>query len=169
MLEQKSFIKKISHFSVFIFIALILIFSFSRSFNNSYVLLSSNTSPTSTCGLNNGNCASCYTSNTQDCLTTPANSPSSTKPPSSCTESGKGCHLFTSYINPAINLLSGLVVLVAMASIIVAGIMYSSSGGDPQKTAKAKGRIINTLLALLAYIFLYSFLQFIIPGGLLNK
>ena len=166
MLEQKSLIKKFLRFSVLILVALILIFSFIRSFNNSYVLLSSNISPTSTCSLNNGNCASCYNLNGQQCLT---GSSEYHKSPASCTESGKGCSLYSSYINPAINLLSGLVVLVAIVSIIIAGIMYSSSGGDPQKTAKAKSRIINTLLALLAYIFLYSFLQFIIPGGLLNK
>ena len=167
MLEQKSLIKKFLRLSVLILVALILIFSFNRSFNNSYVLLSSNISPTSTCSLNNGNCASCYNLNGQQCLTGSQQYQSFSQ--SSCTESGKGCSLYSSYINPAINLLSGLVVLVAIVSIIIAGIMYSSSGGDPQKTAKAKGRIINTLLALLAYIFLYSFLQFIIPGGLLNK
>ncbi len=143
--------------------ALILIFSFSQSFNNSYILLSSGGG----CQLNNGNCASCYNLNGQQCLTSPGDYQK--LPPASCTEGGTGCNIYSAYIKPAINILSGLVVLVAIASIIIAGIMYSSSGGDPQKTAKAKGRIINTLLVLLAYIFLYSFLQFIIPGGLLSK
>ncbi|MGH7241496.1 MAG: hypothetical protein ACREGB_04330, partial [Candidatus Saccharimonadales bacterium] len=64
------------------------------------------------------------------------------------------------------NLLSILVGVIAVASIIMGGINYSTSGGDPQKAAKAKARITNTILALVIYGFLYGFLQFVIPGGL---
>jgi hypothetical protein len=73
--------------------------------------------------------------------------------------------LVKKYLNPAINLFSALVGVVVVMSIIIGGIQYSSSAGDPQKAAKAKGRILNAIIAILAYAFLYGFLQFIIPGG----
>lgn len=66
----------------------------------------------------------------------------------------------------AINILSATVGIVVTAVIIFAGIEYSSSAGDPQRTAAAKSRIINAIIALIAYMFLYVALQWLIPGGL---
>jgi len=66
----------------------------------------------------------------------------------------------------AINLLSAAVGIVITAVIIFAGIEYSSSAGDPQRTAAAKSRIINAIVALVAYMFLFMALQWLIPGGL---
>lgn len=80
-----------------------------------------------------------------------------------------GCDLVGKYINPAIALLSILVGVVSVTSIIVAGIQYSTSGGDPQKVSAAKKRIAMTVFGLLAYTFLFAFLQFLVPGGLFNK
>ena len=67
----------------------------------------------------------------------------------------------------AINTLSALVGLTVVIMIIVAGIQYSSAGDDPQKTAQAKSRIVNAIIALVTFIFMYAFLQWIIPGGVL--
>lgn len=64
-----------------------------------------------------------------------------------------------------INLLSGLVGVVVTASIIYGGIQYSTAGSDPQKVSAAKHRIYNSVFALLAFIFMYAFLQYIVPGG----
>lgn len=79
-----------------------------------------------------------------------------------------GCDLVNNYVNPFINLLSIAFGLIAVISLILGGIQYSTSQGDPQKSAQAKSRISNTLLAIFAYLFLYAFLQFLIPGGLFN-
>ncbi len=76
--------------------------------------------------------------------------------------------LFAKYINPAIQLLAGLIGVVIAISIIVGGIQYTTSEGDPQKAAAAKSRITNALIGLAAFLLLYAFLQFIIPGGVLN-
>jgi hypothetical protein len=67
------------------------------------------------------------------------------------------------------NLLSGLVAVIVIAVIIIGGIQYSAAGGDPQKVAGAKKRIYNAIFAFIAYIFMYSFLQWVVPGGVLNK
>jgi hypothetical protein len=76
--------------------------------------------------------------------------------------------LFAKYASPVVELLSGLVGLVVVVAVIVGGVEYSTSAGDPQRAASGKSHITNALLALIAYAFLYAFLQFIIPGGLLN-
>jgi hypothetical protein len=56
--------------------------------------------------------------------------------------------------------------LVVIGSIIVAGIQYTSSRGDPQATGAAIKRISNSLIALLIYIFMFAIANFIVPGGM---
>lgn len=89
-------------------------------------------------------------------------------PAANCSRSG-GCDLVKKYLNPAIGLFSAVVGIVVVFSIISGGILYSASAGDPQKAAKAKSHIYKAVIALVAYSFLFAFLQWIIPGGLLNK
>ncbi len=79
------------------------------------------------------------------------------------------CDLVKKYVNPFIGLFSVIFGLLAAASLILGGINFTTSEGDPQKAAKAKQRIFNTVFAVVAYIFLYAFLQFLVPGGLFNK
>ena len=69
------------------------------------------------------------------------------------------------YLQDGINLLTGLAGLAITASVIIGGIQYSTSGGNPQAASAAKKRISNAFLALLALVFLYTFLQWIVPGG----
>jgi uncharacterized ion transporter superfamily protein YfcC len=49
------------------------------------------------------------------------------------------------------------------------GIQYSTSGGNPQAASAAKKRMSNAFLALLALVFLYTFLQWIVPGGIFGN
>ena len=70
------------------------------------------------------------------------------------------------YIVIAINILSALVGIVVVGSIIYGGIQYSMAGSDPQKISAAKERIRNAIIALLVFIFAYSFLNYLVPGGL---
>jgi hypothetical protein len=78
------------------------------------------------------------------------------------------CKKIYDYLIKAADLLSALVGVVAVGMIIFGGIEFSSSGGDPQKVASAKGHITNAVIALVAFLFLFAFLNFIIPGGLFN-
>jgi hypothetical protein len=82
-----------------------------------------------------------------------------------CNSGGQNCDFVKQYVNPGIKLFSIAFGLVATISIIIGGINYSTSGGDPQKASKARARITNTVIALVAYMFLYALLQFLIPGG----
>lgn len=63
--------------------------------------------------------------------------------------------------------ISGLVGIVIVISIIAAGIQWSTAGNNPQQVAAAKSRIFNALLALFVFIFMFAFLQWIVPGGIL--
>jgi hypothetical protein len=68
-----------------------------------------------------------------------------------------------------IRVLSDGVGLVVIGSIIVGGIQYTASRGDPQATTHAIGRIRSALVALLIYIFGYAILNYIIPAGFLHQ
>ncbi len=77
------------------------------------------------------------------------------------------CSIVRQYLNPIINTLAVVVVLAAVISIIVAGIQYSTSADQPNVTAAAQQRIINAVIAIIAFGFLWAFLQWITPGGIL--
>jgi hypothetical protein len=95
-----------------------------------------------------------------------APTPSGEDPAIKCSQNN--CDFVGKYVNPAINLLSIAFGLIAVISIIMGGIQYTVSGGDPQKVTSAKQRIAKTIVAVLAYFVLYAFLQFLVPGGLFN-
>ncbi len=78
----------------------------------------------------------------------------------------RGECIIQDYINPAVKALSATVGVVVVISLIIAGIQYSSAGGDPNKIGAAKARIIKTLGAFLFFLFLYVFLNYIVPGGI---
>ncbi len=77
------------------------------------------------------------------------------------------CEFLSKYINPTIKLLAGLVGLVAVIAIIVGGIQITTSAGDPQKSAAGKAHIRNAVIGLVAFLFLYAALQWLVPGGIL--
>ena len=84
-------------------------------------------------------------------------------------QAGDACESFIEqYINPFVTLLTVAIGVIAAISIVVAGIQYASAGNDPGKVQKAKSRIGQTLLGLLAYIFLFSLLNYFVPGGFLR-
>ena len=68
-------------------------------------------------------------------------------------------------INMIINFLAAGVGIVVVAVIIIGGIQYMTAGDNPQTVAAAKQRIMNGLIALLAFIFSFALLQWLVPGG----
>lgn len=96
-----------------------------------------------------------------------ANNTSCADPAVTC--SSNKCDLIANYLSPTIKLLAAVFGTVAAISIIMGGINYTTSEGDPQKAGRAKSRITNTVIAVVAFLFLYAFLQFLIPGGIFNR
>src|ERR1700677_4819764 len=65
--------------------------------------------------------------------------------------------IVTNYLVPAINFLSAGVGIVIIIMIVIGGVQYSTSGGNPQGEANARKKILNALLALVTFIFIYAF------------
>ncbi|MEX2014564.1 MAG: hypothetical protein WD885_01355, partial [Candidatus Saccharimonadales bacterium] len=58
--------------------------------------------------------------------------------------------------------------IVLAASMIMSGIQYSMSEGNAEVTQKAKARIRSASMGFVIYLFAYSILQFLVPGGAFN-
>jgi type IV secretion system pilin len=70
------------------------------------------------------------------------------------------------WLDAAIDFLGIGIGIIITTMIVIGGIQYITSGGDPQSVASAKRRIANALIALVAFAFMFAILQFIIPGGI---
>lgn len=71
------------------------------------------------------------------------------------------------YTRNIVRFLSAGVGIVIVLMIIIGGIQYITSQGNPQATASAKNRITNAIISLFLFIFMTAILNFLIPGGLL--
>lgn len=69
-------------------------------------------------------------------------------------------------LNDIVKVLSGLVGVVVVGMIILGGIQYSMAGDKAEAVSAAKKRIINGVTALVAFLFIFAFLQWLIPGGI---
>lgn len=87
----------------------------------------------------------------------------------SCAEPGGGAvenNGIWSLLLQAINILTAGIGVAAVGGILYGSIMYASAGGSADQVKKAKEVITNVVIGLIAYALMYSFLNFIIPGGL---
>lgn len=121
---------------------------------------------------------SCVPSDNTICLLVPSNTPidCSTGEISSAGGSGSadkakqvdvdgyGNQIF-GLISTVLDLIFAVTGFIVIGMIIVGGIQYSTAGGNPQATSKAKEKITNAITALLLIVFLYPFLLWLIPGG----
>jgi len=115
-------------------------------------------------------CSDKYPNCGVDPATVPAAKCKDTYPPDSpaYTECVNQNDLFKKYLNPFIAFLSIVVGIAVVIGIIVGGIQYITSGGDPQAAANGKRHLRNAVIAFLMYLFLYALLNFLIPGGLIG-
>ena len=75
------------------------------------------------------------------------------------------CPLLADYVIPFINALSGAVGIVIVIMVAWGGLQYTTSRDNPQQSAQAKEHIRNALFALVFYIFIVAFLNWVVPGG----
>ena len=57
--------------------------------------------------------------------------------------------------------------IAAVGSIVFAGILYITARDNAAQVSKAKTMIMNTIIGIVAYILMWAFLVWIIPGGIL--
>jgi hypothetical protein len=67
-----------------------------------------------------------------------------------------------------VKFLSDGVGLVVIASLIIGGIQFTTSRGDPQSTAIAIKRLRSNIGALMLFLFAYVILNYIVPGAILQ-
>lgn len=57
--------------------------------------------------------------------------------------------------------------IAAVGSIVFAGILYITARDNAGQVSKAKTMIMNTVIGIIAYILMWAFLEWIIPGGVI--
>ena len=67
-----------------------------------------------------------------------------------------------------LNILTAGVGIAAVGGILYGSFLYTSASDKAEQTKKAIGVITNVVIGIVAYILMYGFLQFLIPGGVLN-
>ncbi len=63
-----------------------------------------------------------------------------------------------------VDILSIGVGVLGVAGISVVGIQYLTAGGSEEKTRKAKRRMFEIIIGLVAYAVIYVLLQFLLPN-----
>lgn len=57
--------------------------------------------------------------------------------------------------------------ILAVIGIMITGIQYLKSSGNPEKKNKARSRLINVGIGIIIYILLFGIAEFFIPGGVI--
>ncbi len=70
-------------------------------------------------------------------------------------------------LKKVIKWLSGLVGVVAVVMIMVAGAIYATAGDKDEQVNKAKTMMQNTIIGVVLYVFMTLVLNFLVPGGIL--
>jgi hypothetical protein len=72
------------------------------------------------------------------------------------------------YLIFILKLLGGAVGIVIVLMLVIAGIQYITSVGDPGRIKAAKDRIVGAMTALLLFVTMFAILNFLVPGGILK-
>lgn len=70
-------------------------------------------------------------------------------------------------LNMVLVVLTTGVGIAAVGSIVFAGVLYITARDNAAQVSKAKTMIMNTIIGIIAYILMWAFLEWIIPGGIL--
>ena len=85
-----------------------------------------------------------------------------------CQDAGTSGEGIFSILGLILNILTYGVGIAGVLGIVISGIQYLTARDNEQQVAKAKSRIINIIIGLAIYAVMWGFLQWIIPGGILN-
>lgn len=67
-----------------------------------------------------------------------------------------------------INFMAVGVGIAVVGGIIWGGLIYASSNGDSGKVKEAKTIIVNAIIGLLLFFFMYAIINFLVPGGVFS-
>lgn len=63
-----------------------------------------------------------------------------------------------------INIMTIGIGVLGVVGITIVGIQYLTAGGSEEKTRKAKRRMFEIVLGLVAYVLVYAFLKWLMPS-----
>ncbi len=63
-----------------------------------------------------------------------------------------------------VNILTVGVGVLGVVGITVVGLQYLTAGGSEEKTRKAKRRLFEIVIGLVAYVMIYAILRWLLPG-----
>lgn len=72
------------------------------------------------------------------------------------------------FLRAIIKFASGLVGLVVILMLIIGGIRYITSAGDPKLVVSAKNQIVNAVIGLVLFSLMLAILNFLLPGGIIG-
>lgn len=68
-------------------------------------------------------------------------------------------------IQSIVNFLAIGVGVIVVLSVVIGGIQYMTAGDNSSAISDAKERISNALMAFIAFLFLWAFIEWLVPGG----
>lgn len=67
-----------------------------------------------------------------------------------------------------LNIMTAGITILAIGGFVYGAMLYTSSGDNQSQLVKAKEVIRNVVIGVVAFALMYSFLQWLIPGGVFN-
>ena len=86
-----------------------------------------------------------------------------------CDTGGKDGEGIFCILNLVLQIFTYGVGIVGTLGIIISGIQYLTARDNESQLVKAKTRLFNIAIGLIAYAVMYAFLQWLIPGGVFNS
>ncbi len=72
------------------------------------------------------------------------------------------------FLRGIIKFAGGLVGLLVIMMLIIGGIRYITSAGNPKLVAAAKNQIVNAIIGLVLFALMLAILNFLLPGGIIG-
>lgn len=67
-----------------------------------------------------------------------------------------------------INIMSAGVGIAAVGGVVYGSVLYTTARGNLDQVKKARVIIANTVVGIVAYVLMFAFLNYMIPGGLFS-
>ena len=80
-----------------------------------------------------------------------------------CSENGGGSSII-GILTLVIDIMTVLIGILAVIGVTIVGIQYLTAGGSEEKTRKAKRRMFEIVIGIVAYVLMYAFLKWLLPS-----
>lgn len=72
-------------------------------------------------------------------------------------------------VSEVFKFMSASVLLLAVIGVIICGVMIMTARDNPAQVAKGRKRLIDVIIGLVVYAFMFVIANFLIPGGIMNS